>query len=50
MKNWLRIAAGAMMTVALSVNAQSVDQRKMLRESIETAEIGTLANKFQKTI
>ena len=39
-----------MMTVALSVNAQSVDQRKMLRESIETAEIGTLANKFQKTI
>ena len=38
MKNWLRIAAGAMMTVALSVNAQSVEQRKMLRESIETAE------------
>lgn len=48
MKNWLRIAAGAMMTVALSVNAQSVDQRKMLRETIETGEIGTLANKFQK--
>ena len=48
MKNWLRIAAGAMMTVALSVNAQSVDQRRTLQQSIETTELGALADKFQK--
>ena len=48
MKNWLRIAAGAMMTVALSVNAQSVDQRRTLQESIATTELGALADKFQK--
>ena len=48
MKNWLVIAAGAMMTVALSVSAQSGDQKKTLREAVDIAELNTLADKYQK--
>ena len=48
MKNWLKIASGAMMTVALSVSAQSVDQRKTLRQSVDVTELSTLADKYQK--
>ncbi len=48
MKKWLKVAAAAAMLVAVSVNAQNADQRKAVRESAETAELGLLAEKFQR--
>ena len=47
MKKWLKVTAGAAMLTAVSVNAQNTDQRKAIRESAETAELGRLAEKFQ---
>ena len=47
MKNWLRIAAGAAMVTAISVNAQTADQRKAVTQSSETTELGVLAARFQ---
>ena len=47
MKKWLKLAVGAAMLTAVSVNAQNADRRKAIRESAETAELGRLAEKFQ---
>ena len=48
MKNWLKVPAGIVAVAALSVNAQTVNQRKALVEAMETTELSALAEKFQK--
>ena len=47
MKNWFKLAAGALMVTAVSVNAQNAEQRKAVRDSAEMTELGQLAEKFQ---
>ena len=48
MKIWLRLAASVAIVAALSVNAQNAGQRKVLTDSLETTELGALADKFQR--
>lgn len=48
MKNWHKLAASAAIVAAFSINAQNVDQRKSIRQTLEAAELGTLAEKYQR--
>ena len=48
MKNWFKLAASVLMLTAVSVNAQNAEQRKAVRDSAETIELGQLAEKYQQ--
>lgn len=48
MSNWRKFAASAAIVAAFVANAQTADQRKAVRQSIEATELGTLADKFQR--
>jgi serine protease AprX len=47
MKNWLKLATGAVMLTAVTAHAQTAEQRKAVQQVAETTELGALAEKFQ---
>ena len=48
MKKWFKLAPSAVLIAALSVHAQTADQRRSIQRSIEPTELESLADKFQK--
>ncbi len=47
MKNWFKLAIGATTLAAFAVNAQNIDERRGLRQSLDVDALSTLADELQ---
>lgn len=47
MKNWLKLAIGATTLAAFAVNGQSLQDRRTLRQSVDTDALSSLAEQLQ---